>query len=164
MKHPRSSIALLLLLLPTLLWAKAGDREQPIHIEADSKTTYYREGYGVYSGNVVIRQGSLNIEADKVTVHTLADHGLEKIIAEGGPARFRQTADNGDLITGQGLRLEYHAQSNELFILRQGVLQRDGDRLQSERIVYHTETEVVEAGEGGDSRVEITLQPAEDGQ
>ena len=48
-----------------------------------------------------------------------------------------------------------------LFIRNNGVLHYGEDVLESDRIRYNTETEILEAGEEerGDSRVHITIQP-----
>ena len=77
------------------------DNTQPIRIAADSAEQDEREGVTVYSGNVVIEQSSLQIEADQVTIRTATDNPdkarkVEVIVATGKPAHLRQQTPTGD--------------------------------------------------------------------
>ncbi|MBA1331005.1 LptA protein, partial [Candidatus Endoriftia persephone str. Guaymas] len=63
------SLLLLLLLLPLQARALSGDREQPIYLEADSVEIDEASGVSVYIGNVVVSQGSMRLEADKMWIH-----------------------------------------------------------------------------------------------
>ena len=66
------------LLLCTILSAAAvalpDDREKTISIESDSAERNEKTGLTVYQGNVIISQGSILIEADKITLHYQGSH------------------------------------------------------------------------------------------
>jgi lipopolysaccharide export system protein LptA len=156
-------IALLLLAAP-LASATSGDTQQPITIEADRAEIDERQAVSVYSGNVLLSQGSLQVEADTVTVHAEAGQ-LRRIIAEGSPVHYRQQRDNEADIRGQSLRMEYDADSKRLLLLNNAELWQGENRFSGERIQYDPEQDRVIAsgaaeGEGADRpRVRVTLQP-----
>lgn len=82
-------LAALALLLPALGQALPEDRNQPIRIESDSARRDARDDLVIYEGSVRIDQGTLHIDADKVTVH-FANGEADRIVCEGTPAVYRQ--------------------------------------------------------------------------
>ena len=81
---------LLLLTLPAgLVQALPDDRDQPIHISADKALRDEKQGFTVYSGNVQMAQGSMRLEADKLTIYHVTDE-VDKVVAEGRPAKMQQ--------------------------------------------------------------------------
>ncbi len=151
---------LALLLLPGLAWGLSSDREQPLELEADRKVTRYKQGVSEYTGSVRLDQGSLHLEAERMTLHADSDGELERITAEGDPVRFRQLTDEQVEVRGESRRMEYDLAGQLLTLEDGGVLRYGEDVLESDLIEYEMDTEVLRAGEpGGDDRVHITLQP-----
>ena len=58
------------------------DRDQPIHITADKAVRDEKRGVTIYSGNVEMRQGSMELDADDLTIFHEAEDA-NKIIARG---------------------------------------------------------------------------------
>ncbi len=140
------------------LAAKA-DRKEPIKVQADKKVTRYQEGTSVYTGNVVIDQGSLHATGDRATLY-LEDDELVRAVLEGEPATFRERDEEGDWIEGEALTADYRTAEDTVVLTDEAWLKRRGDEIRSDHITYDLATEEVEAGEeGGESRVEMTLQP-----
>ena len=75
--------------------ALESDRKQPIEIEADQGELDQKNQSTTFSGNVVIKQGTLNIRAASVNVVRSAD-GQQTMKASGSPVRFGQTLDGGN--------------------------------------------------------------------
>ena len=48
--------------------AKTGDTDQPIHIESDQQSLDMQGNVVTFTGNVVVTQGTIKINADKVVV------------------------------------------------------------------------------------------------
>ena len=71
----------LLTLLPTFSSALESDREQPIRIQADAAIVDEASGSSVYTGNVIITQGTLKVTANEVEIFT-ADSEVIQIIAK----------------------------------------------------------------------------------
>jgi lipopolysaccharide export system protein LptA len=87
-------IALLLgaLLAPTLGAAAGADREQPINVRARSVEINEKTGIAVYRGDVVVRQGEMELRGERVEVRSRANRP-EQIHAYGKPATVRQGPD-----------------------------------------------------------------------
>jgi lipopolysaccharide export system protein LptA len=92
---PRAAwIAVLLAAL--LAAAPAGaankDREQPINVRARSVEVNEKTGVAVYRGDVVVRQGTMELRGDRVEVRS-RNSKPEQIHAYGKPATVRQGPD-----------------------------------------------------------------------
>jgi len=140
-------------------FAAKADRSQPIKVQADKKVTRYQEGTSVYTGDVVIDQGSLHATGDRATLY-LEDGQLVRAVLQGAPATFRERDEQGNLVEGKADRADYRTAEDQVVLTGDAWLNRSGDDIRSDRITYNLQTEVVEAGKtGGGSRVEMTLQP-----
>ncbi len=161
------SLLILTLILPTSGLAKSGDRKQPIHVIADRADLNQASGIGVYRGNVRITQGSMVLTAEKVIV-IAPERELQKLIAasddQGSRAKFRQLANDGREITARAMRMEYEPNRARITLFDNAVLDNAGNRFAADRIVYHVDRQVVDAG-GGKSggRVKMTLVPQNEG-
>ncbi len=83
---------MLLLISPGPAAARSDDRDKPIHITADQALRDEKQGVTIYRGNVHMSQGSLRIDADKITIFHVAEE-LGQVIAEGSPAVLQQRPD-----------------------------------------------------------------------
>ncbi|NIN34018.1 MAG: lipopolysaccharide transport periplasmic protein LptA, partial [Gammaproteobacteria bacterium] len=70
------------------------DKNQDIEIESDSVYLDDTQKLGIYSGDVVVTQGSIRITGDTLTIHYTEENDIDKIIVEGEPATFRQLPDD----------------------------------------------------------------------
>jgi lipopolysaccharide export system protein LptA len=153
-----------LLCLPLQVWALSADRNEPINIEADS-ATLNEDGNSTYRGNVHLRQGTLNLHGDRMTVQ-MRDDRIEKIVLTGNPATYVQRPDNADEDQhAEAGRIEYYARDNRMILLENAHIWQSGkDRFSSDRIVFNLADNTVNAGGGSSSdRVRITLQPRNNG-
>ena len=162
----RTGLAAVLLLggmalgMPTAQ-ALSTDKDQPISIEADSVDIDDKKGVSIYRGSVKVRQGSIRLEADRVTVYHPGKKA-DKLVAVGKPVKFRQRPDNSDKdVKGRSLRLEYFATSEELVLIDQARLEQGSQSFAGDRIVYDRRQAVVKGGAavGGKERIKIILDP-----
>lgn len=152
---------LLLLVVPLQLQALEGDREQPMHLEADSLSIDERSGVVLYEGNVEITQGSLKLWADRLWIHR-REGKTEKIIGEGAPVRFRQLLDKqGGEVRGEAMRVEIIVESDELLMIDNALLEQGGDSFRNDRIIYNRSKAMVRAGTSaqGKQRVQVVIEP-----
>ncbi|MDJ0805412.1 MAG: lipopolysaccharide transport periplasmic protein LptA [Gammaproteobacteria bacterium] len=163
-----SSLYLLIitLLSPALCHALSTDKDQPIHLEADSVEIDEASGISVYLGNVIITQGSLKLWADKMWIHR-NQGGIQKIITEGNPTHFRQLMDNSPQeIRGSAKRAELMLDKDELHLSQDALLEQAQDRFQSDRIIFLRSKSLVKAGTSaqGKERVRVVIEPAQTAQ
>ena len=150
---------LALLVLPAGARALSTDREQPIYISADRVEVDERAGVSRYLGDVQMRQGTLHVDAETVTVYKKGDT-LSRVVADGKPTHFRQKPDDGGPeIRGRALHLEYHADSALLYLTHDAHVQQAKDEFTGERVVYDSKKSTVHASGGDNGRVHAVIHP-----
>jgi lipopolysaccharide export system protein LptA len=121
--------------------AEKADRDKPVNLEADTVTLDDIRKVSVYQGNVILRQGTLMLRADRVQV-TQTEGGLDKVVATGRPVAFRQKVDGRDeFIEGFANRIEYDSVNSQLELIGQAQLRRGSDELRGAQISYNANTE-----------------------
>jgi lipopolysaccharide export system protein LptA len=121
--------------------AEKADRDKPVNLEADSVTLDDIRKLSVYTGNVILNQGTLSLRADRVQVTQNAG-GLEKLSASGRPVMFRQKVEGrAEYIEGYADRIEYNGVSSQLELIGQARLRRGADELRGAQISYNAATE-----------------------
>jgi len=142
------------------------DQYQPIHITADTATINDKTGITTYTGNVVITQGSILIEADRVDMYR-NNEGVEKLIAQGAPAHFRQQPEiNSPFSDAWGLHIVYLIDDETLTITQQAKVVQEQDTFTGEKIIYNLAKSIVDAFGSSDKnsnsqqgRVNMVIQP-----
>ena len=151
--------ALLVLVTPVATWGLETNRSQPIHIEADRATLSEEGNKSIYEGNVQLRQGTLHLQGDHMTV-LLTDKQVDKIILTGKPASLQQKQGNTDQ-HAEADNIEYSASEERVILLGNArVWQTGAEEFRSERIVFNLKDNTVNAGsKNSQDRVQITIQP-----
>ncbi len=155
MTYPGLKLSLLLPLLLLALTpvspacALSGDRQQPIHIDADRMIAEQPKGYSHYIGNVHITQGSLKIDADEVYIY-LVDGLLNKLIIIGSPAKLQQLPDNSTkVVYSRARRMEYYASTDQLLLMKDAEVWQGGNHFSGEHIEYDTRNSRISANSEG---------------
>ena len=147
---------------PLPVSALSSDKQQPIHIEADSVVIDDAQGTAVYRGNVRYTQGSTHLEAEKVTVYSTDRQKVNKVVADGKPATFRQRPDGQEQdIRGQAGHIEYFAADERVILVNDAHLWQGKNEFAGSRIEYDTAKETVKArkAEDDEGRVQVIIQP-----
>lgn len=145
-------------------WALKSDKNQPINIQSDhgdfQSDASTNNGTGVYTGNVIITQGSIRITADKAILHMLNGE-IQTADISGAPATFQQKPDTGPLSHGMANEITYDATKNEVVLTGNAHVQQDERQITGDVILYSTDTEHVTASGGKTSggRINITIPP-----
>ena len=159
-------LTFLSVLLAVNVFALSDDREQPILIEANKATIDNIKQIAIYKGNVIVTQGSIRINADIVTINYTQKQNIEKVIAVGKQARFKQLLDNGDEIKASARQMEYNAIKDMLTLRNKAKLRKlkngkDIYMSKAPRIIYDTQRAIIEADKGNTKkgRVSVKIQP-----
>jgi lipopolysaccharide export system protein LptA len=119
--------AALALGLPLGLHAQPAPPAQPMLIEADALTHDQAGLVSVFSGNVVITQGTLLLRGQRAELRQDAQGNQSGVLqgAAGQRAFFRQQRPGlNELIEGEALRIEYDSATGVLRLIDQAVLRR----------------------------------------
>jgi lipopolysaccharide export system protein LptA len=148
---------LLALCLPCTARAEKADRTKPMVVEADqSGTVDLQRQVLVYTGNVVIAQGTMQLRADRIEMRETAG-GYRTATALGStakPASWRQKRDGVDeVVEGSADRIEFDGRSDTLRFVGNGAVRRlragaVADEITGASIVWDNSTEVFKV-EGG---------------
>jgi len=132
----KAAVALLTAVLAGPGWALLGDSSAPISVEADYAERDEAADTMVYRGNVVIRQGTLLIEAEQVELFSQAGE-LAQIVSRGQLARYsQQMSDTAEPISAEAEQIDYQPSDNRITLRGNATLSRDGTLLKGERIDY----------------------------
>lgn len=164
MLHPelRSVILGMACLCASLTVAAA----EQIQIHADYMQLNINTGESIYQGNVSFVQGQVELSGSKITINS-RDGEITQVQVEGEPARYRNTNVNGRVLA-ESERMDYVVSQNQLTMLGTARLEQDDRVVQSQRIIYDTNAQLIIAGKtsGSDNadveRVNITLTPRKD--
>lgn len=141
-------------------YALKGDTEQPIHINSGSQSLDMEKNVLVLTDNVVITQGSIKINATKVTI-TREEGKKEKIDAQGSPVHFQQMLDNGKPVQGKASRVQYDLGTEFLTLMGNAELKQLDSFIQAERITYDVKKQQLKASSGQKRRVKTVLMPTQ---
>jgi lipopolysaccharide export system protein LptA len=108
--------------------AEKADRSKPMEVVADkSGTADLQNQVSRFSGNVVITQGTMRIQADRVEIRQTPDgyHQATAWGTAGTPVSYRQKRDGVDeYVEGRADRVEYDGRSEVLRFIGNGVVRR----------------------------------------
>ena len=112
------------------------DSKQPIKIESDSAESNQATGLTEYSGKAVIRQGSMAINADKVTIY-YAEGKVNRILSTGKPASFRhQPLVDESVVIADGEVIDYLLAEDSVNLQKNASLARNGSLVTGDVIFY----------------------------
>lgn len=152
----RSYLVLCLLFLTPLHTVANPDREQPIYIESDRAQRDEANGVTTYEGQVVMTQGSLKIQAEKVVLYSTQEQGIQKAIATGTPARFEQQPDKTKpKVKARANTINYSVSNETVNLTKNAWLEQDSSTFEASIIDYNMKTEVVNASGGTQSQPAI---------
>lgn len=155
-------------------WALSTDREQPIEVHADQFNGDEVNQTAVYSGSVVVDQGSMRLNGARLELR-ITPKGYRSITLTGAPARFRQQRDPAEKnpveewMHAQAATIVYDEEHDTITLTGAARLSRtengkEMDTTEGERIVYDMRyaRSVVEGGvsqQGQKQRVTTIIAP-----
>jgi lipopolysaccharide export system protein LptA len=170
---PAAGLALLVALAAPAVAEKA-DRGKPMVIEADrGGSVDLQRQVVIYSGNVVITQGTMMLRAERVELREMPDgfRAASAIGSPGKPATWRQRRDGVDeTVEGAAERIEFDGRADTLRFIGSGTVRRlragsVADEIAAATILWDNTAEVfrVEGGEATPAnptgRVRAVLSP-----
>ncbi len=148
-----------LLLAACPAFALKTDRQEPLEVRADSTDGTLGDGLATLSGQVEIRQGTLQIQADVANV-TKTDGRVRHIELTGSPVRLQQEIEEQGLVTAQAGRIEYEVASGIVTLTGAADVLHPQYHISGEKLIYDMNAQHFQgAGGQGDGRIQIRLDP-----
>lgn len=140
-----SFLALLILPLAVMAQGKA-DFKQPMEVESSHEQFDIKNNKLVLTDNVVIRQGTLLIKADRLEA-SASENGkqADTFIAEGSPATYTQTLENGNEISAQANKITYFQAEQRLELSGNAQIAQGTSSSSGDTIVYDLAEQTISA-------------------
>lgn len=164
----RSLIGLGLCVISVMTYALPSDRNKEISLIADRATYNDKTGITTYTGNVVIEQGTLKINAASIVANLNSNRQISTVNASGSPAKFQQQLEsNRGIARGEAQKIVYNAETGILTLSGNAYLYQDGASIRGNLLKYSMnkgDVEVSGGGTGGSGdakgRVQIIIPPS----
>lgn len=154
-------IALCALLVTPAAPAQELDRNLPFQIDAAAIELDQKTGSAVYRGKVVLVQGSMRIEADRVEVQ-MDKRRLANVVATGKPVRLRALLENkDDELLANAERIVYRASARTVELSGNAWVRQGADEFRAQHMTYGLDNKRLSADGSGaeDGRVKAIFHP-----
>lgn len=156
-------LVLLSLWLPVSALALTSDQQLPMTVQADKADIDHQSGIGIYTGNVVVDQGSSHLQASTAKTITDKSNALTQAIAEGvpgHPAKFRTlTSEDKPELTATAEKIEIYPQQHKIVLLGNAMVTQGTDTFSAPRIEYDTQAQHVVTAPSKTGRTTIVIHP-----
>jgi lipopolysaccharide export system protein LptA len=155
----RTVLALILCALCASASARKSDRQQPMDVNADhSEASLADDGVTTLTGNVVMTQGTLQINADKAVI-TRKDGDMSYAVLTGNPVRLKQLDENNEPMYGSAREVDDDLIKNIAIFKGNAIIDQPvRGQMHGEKIVYNVDSgEVTSGGDG--TRVAMHILP-----
>ena len=155
-------LILLIAFVASLVFALPEDSEQPIEIEAQLVIVDETTGFNEFSGNVVVRQGSLLLSAEHIQVQTNNEE-VVSMVAKGSlekPAKYIQKQENqARFIEATATLITYDVDEGMIFLDGNAHLVQGFDSFSGDTLDYDINNDkvVVKGSEDGTERVKFKI-------
>lgn len=139
--------------------ARESDRNQPMDIESDHQEgTLDGNSINTLSGNVVIKQGTLDIRASKADIHQSGGEVVRAVLT-GSQAVLKQQMDDGSPMTAKADRIDYNMSTDVVVLTGNYTVTTPRGSTSGQRLTYDLKSGRLESGGQGSGRVKMTIQP-----
>lgn len=149
-------------LLGTLpAYAKKSDREQVSDVTSNKfEGSQQANSKVIWTGNVVLTQGTLKITGSKATGFLDGDSQLTRVIVDGSPATIHQLDDTDQPMDGKASNIDYKIDQD--FAVLTGaarVVQPVKGTAEGDKLTYNTTDSTMTGESNGAAPVHMTFQP-----
>lgn len=133
---------------PSYVFAEKADREKPIELESDTMTSDDSKNTSIYTGNVILTQGTLLIKADELTIRE-DNQGFQHSTSTGNPTSFKQKREGkNEYIEGSAQRIEYDGRMDKVHLYSKAWVKKGEDVVYGDYIMYDANAEFAKAMSG----------------
>lgn len=139
-------------------WVQAlpEDRNQALRISADKQEVDLKQGVVIYSGDVKLVQGTLEITAKRIVVRRDKDQQVESFTADGDPARYQQQPEaDKPIIHAEAGTIRYSLKSEQLVLDKNVSIEQNGSVTKAGHVDYDIKSQTAKFS--GSGRVETVI-------
>lgn len=156
-------VLLLALFMSNSALALESDFQENVVVNAKRQEVFIKENRVVFYDNVVVTQGTILINADKLMVLSAGGKGTEVMVATGNVATFYQELDDGKKINAESNEIRYELGKKRLTLSKNARLRQADSEVKGDKIIYQIDKQemIAESGNNESDRV-ITIFTPED--
>lgn len=144
--------------LSPIAFGKSTDRNQPMDVQADSTDAVMEDNSdSTLNGNVIITQGTLQIKADRATIHR-RNGDIDKVTLTGSPVVMKQINDTGEPMNAQAATIVYTLSSDLIVLSGNVIIDQPRGSMRGENVKYDLKTGRLNGG-GDGNRVSMRIMP-----
>ena len=152
--------AILAVSVPAL--ALKEDTQQPVTVTSLKQALDLEKNITTFTDNVVVKQGTIDVRADKVVVTRPGGDSNKMVIeAFGNPVTFYQMQDNGKPIKGRGSKLRYEMANELVTLTGNAYLEQLDSNITGDKITYVVPTQQMQAFSDKGKQVTTVLLPSQ---
>ena len=128
----------------------------PVKLTSNHQALDGKNKTSIFSENVVIRQGSLELLADRVEVDATAGQRKEIIMATGQPASYKQKLEDGTTVSAQANEIIYMVESRTISLKGNASIQQNEVLVDGDEILFDMAKEQILASTNENSTAPVT--------
>ncbi|MDT0595993.1 lipopolysaccharide transport periplasmic protein LptA [Glaciecola petra] len=132
------------------------DFNLPVTLVSNSQTLDGKKKTSIFIDNVVIRQGSLEILAQRVEADAAAGKGKEIIMASGNPASYKQRLEDGTMVEARANEIVYEVGARTISLKGVASIVQNEIQVTGDSIVFDMAKEQILASSTADSSGPVT--------
>lgn len=162
-------LAASLLTLSTLLPAQdvslsqdlSKDFDKPIYVDSETQFVDAKKKVSIFERNVVVVQGSLSINADYLRVDGSQGKGQEVFVAQGKPAKYVQTLEDGSMVEAKADDISYDVATRTIKLEGNAEFVQNSSTVSGNSITFDMDKEQILANSNGQGsqRVKTVFSP-----
>jgi lipopolysaccharide export system protein LptA len=139
------------------------DKEQVMHVTADSADLSQLHHIGTYTGNVIFTQGTTNLHANKATTEGNLKNELSLAIANGTHGKqahyWTETGPDKPPFHAYADTIKYYPLKHTIELIGNARIEQGANSLSAAKITYDTQEQHVVSQSDGTTRTVIILYP-----
>lgn len=132
------------------------DYSLPVTLTSNHQALDGKSKTSIFTDNVVIKQGSLELLADKVEFDATQSSRLEVITASGSPASYKQRLEDGSWVKASANKIEYQVTNRVLNLIGNAVIEQNTVKVTGASIMFDMENEQTIAQSSQDNSKPVT--------
>lgn len=134
----------------------SNDFRLPVTLNSKNQSLDGKKKTSIFIDNVVIRQGSLEILADRVEADATAGKGKEIITAIGKPASYKQRLEDGSYVIASANEIQYTVELQTISLKGQASIKQNDIKVNGDSIAFDMAKEQIMASTDANSSESVT--------
>nr|WP_136251840.1 lipopolysaccharide transport periplasmic protein LptA [Ningiella ruwaisensis] len=131
------------------------DFQLPVSLDSRTQNLDGKNKTSIFIDNVIIRQGSLELLADRVEVDAGGGPGKEIIMASGQPASYKQRKDDGTMVEARANEITYLVEPRTISLKGNALIMQNEVQVTGDSIVFDMTKEQILASTDDNSEQSV---------